>query len=102
MKSLSLFDENAVWVRTTPIWSELLSETERKTERKTRFTLVCSTNSPIQPHTTTSQCARCLFHVPLGRVISKYDNIADKTNDLALKKDENIIQRYRDLYYEGT
>ena len=51
--------KNAVWVQTMQKLSEKLSETNRKTERKARFNLVCSTNSQIQPNTTTAQCARC-------------------------------------------
>ena len=53
--------KNAVWVQTMQKLPEILSETNRKTERKARLNLVCSTNSQIQPNTRTAQCARCLF-----------------------------------------
>ena len=36
-------------------------------------------------------------YVPLGRVIPSSDHFSDKINALALKKNEKIIQRYRDL-----
>ena len=47
----------------------LLSETNRKTERKARFNLVHSTNSPIQPNKKTTQCARCLFSESLAHTM---------------------------------
>ena len=53
--------KNALWVQTMQKLPEILSETNRKTERKARLNLVCSTNSQIQPNTRTAQCARCLF-----------------------------------------
>ena len=49
--------------------SEMLSETKRKRERKARFNLVRSTNSPIQPNTTRAQCARCVFSESLAHAM---------------------------------
>ena len=42
-------------------WSEILSETNRKTEQKARFILVCNTNRQKQPSTRTAHCVRCHF-----------------------------------------
>ena len=88
---------NAVWVQTMQKLSKILSETNRKTERKSRFNLVYSTNSQIQPNTRTAQCARCLFMFLLA--VLSHNQIIFQIEEiiLALKKVEKISERYREF-----